>query len=236
MIYQNVCKGIFIKRPNRFIAHVLIHDKEEICHVKNTGRCKELLVPGCTVYLEDCRLHTNRKTGYDVIAVEKKLPDGKSLLINMDSQAPNKVVYEWIQKGNLFPSNANLKTEVTYHNSHFDLFASYNNTKAFIEIKGVTLEENGIVRFPDAPTQRGVKHIYELIDSIKEGYHAYLFFVIQMQRAVSLEPNIATHPEFAEALCASAKSGVKLLAYTCNVSTNSMTIDAPVPIKLPAKK
>lgn len=232
MIYKNVCKGIFLKRPNRFIAHVLIHKKEEICHVKNTGRCKELLIPGCTVYLEDCRYNTNRKTGYDIIAVEKKLPDGTSLLINMDSQAPNKVVYEWIQKGNLFPSHVQLKSEVTYGNSRFDLFAAYDDIQAFMEVKGVTLEENGIVRFPDAPTQRGVKHIYELIDSIKNGYKAYLFFVIQMPCAAYFEPNIATQPEFGEALCAARKAGVKLLAYTCQVTANSITVDAPVPIKL----
>ena len=164
MKYNKVEQGIFQKRPNRFIAHVEINGKEEVCHVKNTGRCRELLVPGALVFLEESD-NPKRKTKYDLIAVEKG-----NRLINMDSQIPNKVVEEWLKEGNLFGKEAKVRREVVYGNSRFDLYIESGERKIFMEVKGVTLEENNVVRFPDAPTQRGVKHIQELEKCIKEGY------------------------------------------------------------------
>ena len=175
MRYENITEGIFLKRPNRFIAHVEIDKRVEVCHVKNTGRCRELLVPGTPVFLEKSS-NPNRKTQYDLIAVKKG-----NRLINMDSQIPNKVVEEWLLKGNLFGEGAVVKREVTYGNSRFDLYIETPDKKCFMEIKGVTLEEDGVVRFPDAPTQRGVKHVKELCRCIEDGYQAYIMFVIQME-------------------------------------------------------
>ena len=193
MKYNKVERGIFKKRPNRFIAYVEINGREEICHVKNTGRCRELLIPGALVFLEESD-NPNRKTKYDLIAVEKG-----NRLINMDSQIPNKVVEEWLKEGNLFGAEANVLHEVVYGNSRFDLYIENGERKIFMEVKGVTLEENNVVRFPDAPTQRGVKHIQELVKCIKDGYEAYLMFVIQMEDVSYFEPNYDTHPEFATA-------------------------------------
>ena len=200
MKYNKVEQGIFQKRPNRFIAHVEINGKEEVCHVKNTGRCRELLVPGALVFLEESD-NPKRKTKYDLIAVEKG-----NRLINMDSQIPNKVVEEWLKEGNLFGKEAKVRREVVYGNSRFDLYIESGERKIFMEVKGVTLEENNVVRFPDAPTQRGVKHIQELEKCIKEGYEAYLIFVIQMENVDYFTPNRDTHPEFAEALKTAEKS------------------------------
>ena len=163
MKYNKVERGIFKKRPNRFIAYVEINGREEICHVKNTGRCRELLIPGALVFLEESD-NPNRKTKYDLIAVEKG-----NRLINMDSQIPNKVVEEWLKEGNLFGAEAKVRHEVVYGNSRFDLYIESGERKIFMEVKGVTLEENNVVRFPDAPTQRGVKHIQELVKCIKDG-------------------------------------------------------------------
>ena len=211
MKYNKVEQGIFKKRPNRFIAHVEINGKEEVCHVKNTGRCRELLVPGALVFLEESD-NPNRKTKYDLIAVEK----GKRL-INMDSQIPNKVVEEWLKAGNLFGKEAKVRREVVYGNSRFDFYIESGERKIFMEVKGVTLEENNVVRFPDAPTQRGVKHIQELEKCIKDGYEAYLMFVIQMEDVSYFTPNRDTHPEFAEALKTAEKAGVHILAFDCIV-------------------
>ena len=182
-------------RPNRFIAHVCIHGKEEVCHVKNTGRCKELLVPGCTVY---CAVSDNpkRKTKFDLIAVEKKV-ESSTLLINMDSQAPNAAVKEWLASGaSPFGQIDLLKPECRHGNSRFDFYLECNKRKIFIEVKGVTLEDDGVVLFPDAPTERGVKHVHELIQCHAEGYETYILFVVQMERARYFTPNRKTHPEF----------------------------------------
>ncbi len=226
MRYNKVEQGIFKKRPNRFIAHVEINGKEEVCHVKNTGRCRELLVPGALVFLEESD-NPNRKTKYDLIGVEKG-----DRLINMDSQIPNKVVEEWLKEGNLFGMEAKVRREVVYGNSRFDLYIESGERKIFMEVKGVTLEENSVVRFPDAPTQRGVKHIHELVNCIKDGYEAYLMFVVQMEDVSYFEPNYKTHPEFAKALKTAEKEGVHILAYDCIVRKDLINLAKPVRVYL----
>lgn len=231
MKYNRVIPGVFLKRPNRFIAHVCIHGKEEVCHVKNTGRCKELLVSGCTVY---CAVsdNPNRKTKFDLIAVEKKV-ESSTLLINMDSQAPNAAVKEWLASGaSPFGQIDLLKPECRHGNSRFDFYLECNKRKIFIEVKGVTLEDDGVVLFPDAPTERGVKHVHELIQCHGEGCETYILFVVQMERARYFTPNRKTHPEFADALCEAKQAGVELLAYMCTVSPDEMKLDKPLEIKL----
>lgn len=230
MRYENITEGIFLKRPNRFIAHVEIDKRVEVCHVKNTGRCRELLVPGTPVFLEKSS-NPNRKTQYDLIAVKKG-----NRLINMDSQIPNKVVEEWLLKGNLFGEGAVVKREVTYGNSRFDLYIETPDKKCFMEIKGVTLEEDGVVRFPDAPTQRGVKHVKELCRCIEDRYQAYIMFVIQMEDVRYFEPNEATHPEFGEALREAQKAGVHILAYACDVRKDLINLSKPVRVYLNGKR
>lgn len=175
MKYERIEIGRFIERPNRFIAYVEIAGKKETVHVKNTGRCAELLTPNASVYVQRAE-NPDRKTQWDLIGVKK----GKRM-INMDSQIPNKVVEEWIKQGNLFPDAIVIRPEKTYRKSRFDLYVEEGDRKIFVEVKGVTLEENGIVKFPDAPTERGIKHIEELCEATKEGYEAYIFFVIQMK-------------------------------------------------------
>ena len=231
MKYNRVVPGVFLKRPNRFIAHVCIHGKEEVCHVKNTGRCKELLVPGCTVY---CAVsdNPNRKTKFDLIAVEKKV-ESSTLLINMDSQAPNAAVKEWLASGaSPFGQIDLLKPECRHGNSRFDFYLECNKRKIFIEVKGVTLEDDGVVLFPDAPTERGVKHVHELIQCHGEGYETYILFVVQMERARYFTPNRKTHPQFADALSEAKQAGVELLVYVCTVSPDEMKLDKPLEIKL----
>ena len=231
MKYNRVIPGVFLKRPNRFIAHICIHGKEEVCHVKNTGRCKELLVSGCTVY---CAVsdNPNRKTKFDLIAVEKKV-ESSTLLINMDSQAPNAAVKEWLASGaSPFGQIDLLKPECRHGNSRFDFYLECNKRKIFIEVKGVTLEDDGVVLFPDAPTERGVKHVHELNQCHGEGYETYILFVVQMERARYFTPNRKTHPEFADALCEAKQAGVELLAYMCTVSPDEMKMDKPLEIKL----
>lgn len=227
MKYNNIVKGRFISRPNRFIANVEIDGKNEVCHVKNTGRCRELLIPGeTTVYLEESD-NPNRKTKYSVIGVLKG--DKK---INMDSQVTNKVVHEWILKGNLFEDVTLIKPEKTYKNSRFDFYIETKSGKAFIEVKGATLEEDGIVRFPDAPTERGVKHIHELCQCIDDGYKAYIIFVIQMKDVLYFTPNDITHKEFGDALRAAEKKGVKIIAVDCDVTEDSIDICDYVEVRL----
>ena len=231
MKYNRVVPGIFQKRPNRFIAHVCIHGKEEVCHVKNTGRCKELLVPGCTVY---CAVSDNpkRKTKFDLIAVEKKV-ESSTLLINMDSQAPNAAVKEWLTSGaSPFGQIDLLKPECRHGNSRFDFYLECNKRKIFIEVKGVTLEDDGVVLFPDAPTERGVKHVHELIQCHGEGCETYILFVVQMERARYFTPNRKTHPQFADALYEAKQAGVELMAYMCTVCPDEMKMDKPLEIKL----
>lgn len=218
MRYKNIVKGEFISRPNRFIANVKIDGEIYKCHVKNTGRCRELLVPGCEVWLEHCKSE-NRKTEYSLITVNK---NGK--LINMDSQAPNNAAEEWIKGGGLIPDIQLLKREQKWGDSRFDFYFETENEKAYAEVKGVTLEENGVVMFPDAPTERGVKHVKELCRLKEEGFGAYLIFVIQMKNVKYFTPNIKTHKEFAEALCQAEKAGVSIVAADCFVTPDTMEI------------
>lgn len=231
MKYKNIVKGIFIERSNRFIAYAEIDGKMEKAHVKNTGRCKELLLPGASVYLEVAD-NPQRKTKYDLIAVEKFREGKEPLLINMDSQAPNNAAEEWLKKGNLFSENAVVKREVRYGKSRFDFYIEDGERKAFLEVKGVTLEENGLALFPDAPTERGVKHIKELMACMDEGYEAYILFVIQMKEMHAFSPNDKTHPDFGRALREAADGGVKVLAVDCKTETDYMEVDDYIEVKL----
>lgn len=226
MKYERIQEGTFLERPNRFIAYIEIMGQKETVHVKNTGRCKELLVPGTTVYVQKAE-NPERKTQWDLIGVKK----GKRM-INMDSQITNKVVEEWIREGNLFPGATLIKPETTYNKSRFDLYIEQGHRKIFIEVKGVTLEEDGVVRFPDAPTERGVKHVEELCEAVKDGYEAYVFFVIQMKDVKYFAPNMETHPEFGMALRCAKEQGVHILAYDCKVTKDSIEIANEVPVIL----
>lgn len=230
MKYKEVVKGVFRERPNRFIAKVEIDGCEETVHVKNTGRCKELLLENSVVYLSVSD-NPLRKTKYDLIAVEKQTENG-TVLINMDSQAPNDMVAEWLKKGALFSKNAIIKREVTFGKSRFDFYVEDSNNKAFIEVKGVTLENNGVALFPDAPTERGVKHIKELCSCVEKGYSAYIIFVIQMSGINLFKPNDATHKAFGDALRQAEKAGVSILAYDSVVTNESVCINKPIMIEL----
>ena len=224
MEYRRIREGIFISRPNRFIARVQVDGKEEICHVKNTGRCRELLVPGARVLLEEAE-NPHRKTRFDLVQVYKG-----DLLVNMDSQMPNFLVREWMEAGGLFPDLRMTAMEKKYGSSRFDLYAEHGEHKAFLEVKGVTLEENGIARFPDAPTQRGIRHMRELMDCVKEGYEAYLIFVIQMKGVHSFQPNWRTQPEFGHVLREAAQAGVQVIARDCLVYPGRIVIDQKIPV------
>lgn len=226
MNYNHIEKGIFLARPNRFIAHVLINGKMEIVHVKNTGRCKELLTENAQVFVQKCPSPT-RKTQYDLISVYKG-----QRLINMDSQAPNKVVAQWLQEGNLFQNITLIKPETTYGNSRFDFYLEADDQKILIEVKGVTLEENGVALFPDAPTQRGIKHIQELCASLKDGFSAYLIFVIQMNGILYFSPNNLTHPAFGQALIHAQAQGVKIIALDCDVTPDCLTAKDLIDVRL----
>lgn len=250
MKYGETCCGIFLKRPNRFIAQVLIDDEETTVHVKNTGRCKELLVPGATVILERAE-NPNRKTSYDLIAVYKgsaPVPaDGEEaasgsagvfspgsgeegtsgsfdFLINMDSQAPNKVVGEWLA-GQGFDL---VKPEYTYGKSRVDFYMKRGEDRYLLEVKGCTLEIDGIGYFPDAPTQRGVKHLNELAGAIAQGYHCAVAFAIQMEGITQVLPNVGTHPEFGEALAHAKEAGVEVLCLPCVVKEDELAISPGV--------
>ena len=233
MQYKNIVKGTFIERLNRFVAKVEINNSVQIVHVKNTGRCRELLLPLATVYLEYVD-DSNRKTKYDLIAVEKVKANGDVLLINMDSQIPNAAALEYLKSSKLFSPKAKYKREVTYKNSRFDIFIDDADIgrKAFVEVKGVTLENDGIAMFPDAPTERGVKHLNELASSIDDGFEAYVFFVIQMKEVVSFKPNDLMHEKFGKALRYAAQKGVKILAMDCIVKDNYIKVDKPVDVIL----
>lgn len=231
MQYASVIRGQFCSRPNRFLAVVRIGGQEEIVHVKNTGRCRELLIPECTVYLSRSD-NPNRKTKYDLIAVEKQREGKPSLLINLDSQIPNAAAAEWLETGSLFSANAVFRREVTHGSSRFDFSIIDGNIQSFLEVKGVTLEQDGIALFPDAPTLRGVKHLQELTACQQAEIPAYLLLVIQMKEIRAFRPNDAMHPQFGEALRRAAAAGVTLLARDCIVTPDSITIDAPVPIQL----
>ena len=223
MQYDAVRRGVFLRRPNRFIAQVLIDGREETVHVKNTGRCRELLVPGAAVYLEESS-NPARKTRYSLIAVQKR-----DLLINMDSQAPNAAAAEALaagivalpEFGGLLPG---IRREAAYGASRFDFLLERGICRAFVEVKGVTLEEEGAVLFPDAPTQRGIKHLEELCRARREGYACAVLFVIQMERAAYFAPNNRTHPQFGRALLEARQAGVHLLARRCRVTPDSMAL------------
>lgn len=226
MNYSNIERAYFKERPNRFIAYVETEEGREICHVKNTGRCRELLTQDAVVYVQRNE-NPARKTKLDLIGVEKG-----DYLINMDSQAPNAAVKEWLQAGNLFSKNAAVYSEKTYGESRFDFYIEDGERKAFMEVKGVTLELDGVCRFPDAPTERGVKHIRELIKCMEDGYEAYILFVIQMSPVKYLEPNDATHKAFGDALREAAKAGVHVMARGCKVTIDSMEIMNEVEVRL----
>ena len=226
MRYEKMEPAVFLERPNRFVAYVEQAGRREICHVKNTGRCRELLVPGAELYVQRSD-NPARKTALDLIAVKKG-----SQWVNMDSQAPNKAAAEWLRQGGLGCREITILPEYKYGDSRFDFFLEADGRKAFMEVKGVTLEEDGIARFPDAPTERGVKHIRELIRCLDAGYEAYVFFVIQMKGVRAFEPNDRTHPAFGEALREAAKKGVQILAYDCVVRPDEMSIDQRIEVWL----
>ena len=225
MRYENMVPGIFLRRPNRFVAHIEIAGHEEICHVKNTGRCKELLPEGAKVWCEESH-NPNRKTKFDLITVQKG-----HRLINMDSQAPNKAAMEWLQKGGLGQIQ-DLRAETVHGNSRFDFSFTKDGRSCFLEVKGVTLENDGICAFPDAPTDRGAKHLHELTAAAQAGFGAWVLFVIQMENVRYLHPNDATDPAFGAALRKAAAAGVQVLAMDCAVTEDTMEIRAQVPVLL----
>ena len=226
MKYHRMAPGIFLDRPNRFIAHVQIDGKEETVHVKNTGRCRELLLPGAQVMLQ-LSDNPNRKTAWDLIGVKK---EGLGW-VNMDSQAPNRVTEEWLAAGGLGPVEA-LRREWQHGDSRFDFSFLQNGRRCLLEVKGVTLEDGGVVRFPDAPTLRGTKHLRGLTQAVQAGLGAYVLFVIQMNHVIRFEPNDRTDPAFGTALRAAAEAGVHILAMDCMVKPDAMELLAPVPVFL----
>lgn len=236
MRYPIVCTGTFLSRPNRFIAYVEREGETLTCHVKNTGRCRELLVPGATVILEDDPdfARKGRKTRYSLIGVWKERPGLSPLLINMDSQAPNKAAWEWLNSGGLreYGTVSSPRREVTWQNSRFDLAFLLDGQPAFMEVKGVTLEEKGRAMFPDAPTERGVRHLKELSLAAGQGFCCFVLFVIQMKEISAFSPNRQTHAAFADALSAASEAGVHVLARDCIISPSSMEIHLPVPVVL----
>lgn len=223
MKYENMVPGIFLRRPNRFVAHVEIEGREEVVHVKNTGRCRELLSEGAKVWCHKSD-NPNRKTEYDLICVQKE-----QRLINMDSQAPNIAVGEWLRGGGL-GEVSDIRPEVTFGNSRFDFAFQKDGKPCFMEVKGVTLENNGICAFPDAPTQRGARHLRELIQAVQSGFDAYALFVIQMSDVEYLHPNDATDPEFGHALRRAAQAGVRVLAMDCEITPDTMKLRQEVPV------
>ncbi len=226
MIYENILPAIFVDRPNRFIAHVELNGRLEVCHVKNTGRCRELLIPGCRVYVQHQPSPT-RKTAYDLIAVEK----GERLL-NMDANAPNRVFNEYVRAGRFLRGWSVIRPETTHGDSRFDFYLESPGHRLFAEVKGVTLEDDGVMRFPDAPTERGVKHLEGLARCVQEGYEAWAVFVIQTENVRWMEPNRRTHPAFADALRQAAQAGVHLLALDCHTESDRLEICRPVEIRL----
>ena len=223
MKYEKIRPGTFLDRPNRFVAHVELGGTAAVCHVKNTGRCRELLVPGAKVYLEESG-NPARKTQYDLIAVEKG-----TRLINMDAQAPNRIFAQWIRQQE--PGIA-VHPEYRYGDSRLDFCLERPEGLHLVEVKGVTLEREGHCLFPDAPTERGVRHLHELMRAVEEGHRATAFFVIQMADVLDFAPNDTTHPAFGEALREAARRGVEIVAYTCRVTPETVTLDAPVPVRL----
>ena len=226
MKYNNIVKGTFLSRPNRFVANVIIDGKETAVHVKNTGRCRELLKEGAEIFLEKSS-NPDRKYAYSLITVRKG-----DRLVNMDSQAPNKAVGEFLRESGFFPDIKLIRPECKYGNSRFDFYIEYEDKKAFIEVKGVTLENDGVVSFPDAPTERGSKHLRELCSCLKEGYEAYAIFVIQMKDVLYFTANADHDPVFAETLKKARDEGVRLLAFDCTVTEDEMTVSDEVEIRI----
>lgn len=229
MKYENISEGRFISRPNRFIAEVEMQDGRKTVHVKNTGRCRELLVPGAAVYLENSAA-PGRKTGYDLVAVQK---DGK--IVNMDSLAPNRTVHEWIASGKYFKDVTLIKPESFYKDSRFDFYVEAGTRKIYIEVKGVTLEKDRTALFPDAPSERALKHVEELIEAVGKGFEGYVIFVIQMKGTERFMPNREAQPEFADALQRAKEAGVHILAYDCSVSADEIELCEPVEVELQTK-
>lgn len=226
MLYERIEEAVFRSRPNRFLAQVVTERGGEVCHVKNTGRCRELLVPDARIWVQRNE-SAHRKTALDLIAVEK---NGR--VINMDSQIPNQVAEEWIRAGHLLDGPTVIRREVRYGTSRFDLYLEKGSRRMYVEVKGVTLEEDGIARFPDAPTERGVKHVEELIACKNDGYEAVILFIIQMKGVRYLEPNDRTHAAFGEALRRAEKAGVQVLAADCVVTPASIRADREVEVRL----
>lgn len=233
MKYEHMLPATFIERTNRFIAYADLDGIRVKCHVKNTGRCRELLLPGADLILQHHpdALANGRKTEYSLINVYKKMEHGTEL-VNMDSQAPNQTAMEWLLDGGL-PGISEVRREVTYGSSRFDLAFLQDGVPSYMEVKGVTLEQDGIARFPDAPTERGIKHLKELEHAAASGHHAYALFVIAMKGVRSFEPNMAAHPAFGERLAHAAAHGVQVLAWDCVVTEDSLVMDAQVPVVLP---
>ena len=232
MRYLNIVPAVFLSRPNRFIARVLVEGAEETVHVKNTGRCRELLVPGCRVWLERSD-NPRRKTRYDLVTVEKPLEDGGTKLVNMDSQAPNRLFAEWASAGHFRPGLTLLRPETVWGRSRFDFYWEAGpDRRGFVEVKGCTLEKGGWTWFPDAPTERGVKHLEELTRARAGGFEATVCFVIQMADVEGFSPNDGTHPAFGAALRRAAAGGVEVLAYRCGVVPGEVHMTGPVPVKL----
>ena len=226
MQYQKIHPAVFCARPNRFVAQVELAGQPVTCHVKNTGRCRELLVPGAAVYLEESE-NPGRKTKFDLVAVEKG-----ARLINMDAQAPNQVFREWAQAGRFVPELTLLRPETKYGSSRFDFYWEAPGRRGFVEVKGVTLEEEGVVRFPDAPTLRGGKHLEELMAAREAGYEAAVCFVIQMEDVRWFEPNDRTHPLFGQTLRRAAQAGVQVLAQWCRVAPDRLDMGGAAPVRL----
>ena len=226
MLYKNIKEAVFLERPNRFIAEVLVDGIKERVHVKNTGRCKELLIPGVKIYLEESDKE-ERKTRFDLVMVEKG-----DRLINMDSQSPNEAAYWFTKEGGLGFAPTLVKREVKFQNSRFDFYIEENEKRYFMEVKGVTLEEDGVVRFPDAPSERAIKHVEELIHAVNLGYEAIILFVIQMGDVLHFEPNWVTQRKFGEVLQRAEEAGVRILAYDCIVSRENMVLHNSVKVEL----
>ena len=235
MIYENVMQAVFLSRPNRFLARVLLNGNEAVCHVKNTGRLGELLIPGvpAAVQFHPDAMAQGRKTEYSLIAVKKETAQGPQW-VNIDSQAPNQTAWEWLTAGEglpFCPRPDHVKREVRYGDSRLDFCLETPRGPHWVEVKGVTLENDGLARFPDAPTERGVKHLQELRHMAESGLTATLFFVVQMAGIRSVSPNDETHPAFGDALRQAARAGVQILAYDCAVTPDSIRIGSPVPVR-----
>lgn len=230
MKYDNVRCAVFVNRINRFTANIEVDGQIHLCHVKNTGRLRELLIKGTTCYVQE-HDSTERKTKYSLIAVQK----GKSV-VNIDSQAPNKVFYEWVREGGFLDGVTLIKPEKTYGNSRFDCYIETEEEKIFVEVKGVTLEKSGIALFPDAPTERGVKHLRELCECVKQGYRAYIVFVVQMKGTYAFSPNTETHKEFADVLFECREKGVNIVCVDCDVAPDTLKISKEIEVKLQRSK